>query len=129
MSLSTLLVLAPLGLHADVEIEKHLVVEEPLELLARGRADPLDHVAALADHDRLLRLAVDHDRAVQPQDAGSAPLRLLEPVDDDGARERNLGVRELQQLFADDLGGEEPLRLVGQVVGADSAAPLPAAGR
>ena len=35
------------------------------ELSARRRADGLDHRAALAEQDRLLRLALDEDRAVQ----------------------------------------------------------------
>ena len=59
----------------------------------------------LADDDRLLRLAVDDDRAVQPQQPARRS-RLLEPVDDHRARERDLGVRELQQLLADDLGAK-----------------------
>src|SRR5205807_2472279 len=65
---------------------------------------------------RLLRLALDDDAAVQVERA-VLPLRLLEPIDDDGARERNLVARQLQQLLADDLGREETLRLIRQVVG------------
>ena len=66
--------------------------------------------------------------AVQPQHAPVAS-RLLEPIDDDGARERNLGVRELQQLLADDLRREEALRLIGQVVVGIQPLALPAADR
>ena len=73
---------------------KTRALEEPLELLARGRADPLDHLAGAPDDDRLLRLALDEDRAVEPHD----PLlvRLLELVDHHRGRERQLGVGELR---------------------------------
>src|SRR3984893_4698469 len=113
------LVLATERFHAHVQVEEHAGAEESLELLARRRPDPLDHVAAPADHDRLLRLAVDDDRAIQPEDGlrGIGPLgNLLEAIDDDRARKRDLGVRELEQLFPDDLGREEPLGLIGQEV-------------
>src|SRR6185295_14140260 len=50
------IVLPPLRLDPDVQIEEDARVEELLEVLAGGDADPLDHVAAAADDDRLLRL-------------------------------------------------------------------------
>src|ERR1700730_13742998 len=61
------LVLAPEGFHAHMQVEKDAGPEESLELLAGRSADPLDHVAAPADHNRLLRFAVDDNRAVQPR--------------------------------------------------------------
>src|SRR3954452_9547960 len=59
------LVLPPLGPDANVQVEKHLCVEELLEILARRDADAFDHLAATAHDDRLLRLALDDDGAVQ----------------------------------------------------------------
>src|SRR2546428_9608032 len=109
-------ILAPFGAHAHVQIQKHLRAEEALQLFARGGPDLFDHLAGPSDHDRLLRLAINDDRAVEAQDSLAALHRLLEAIDDHGARERNLSVRELQQLLADDLGGEEALGLIGQVV-------------
>src|SRR5262245_16317976 len=95
-------VLPPLGFDADMKIEKHLRIEELLEILARRDADPLDHLAAPADDDRLLRLTLDDDGAVQFQRT-VLPFRLLEPVDHHRARERNLGMCELKQLLPHDL--------------------------
>ena len=96
------------------QIEKHARVEEALELVARRGADRLDHRAALPDDDRLLRFALDEDGAVQAQQA--LLVGLLEAVDDDRRRKRQLRVRVLQHLLAHELGDEEPLRLVGQVI-------------
>src|SRR6267154_3757253 len=109
-------VFAPLGLHADVQIQKYLQIEEALQLLPRGRADLLDHVPALPDDDRLLRLALDDNRAVEAQEAAWR-FRFLEPVDDNRARKWNLGVREAEDLLAHDFGGEKTLGLIGQVLG------------
>src|SRR5205809_2390537 len=58
------LVFAPPFVNADVEIEENARAERGFELLPRIGADALDHVAALADHDRLLRVALDEDRRV-----------------------------------------------------------------
>src|SRR5947208_17089040 len=89
--------------------------EEALEIFARGDADALHHAPALANHDRLLRLAIDEDRAVQAQERTGGG-RLFEPIDRDRARKRDFRPRELQQLLTYDLRCEEPLRLTGQVV-------------
>ena len=71
------------------------------------RADPLDHVAALADDDRLLRFPIDQIvQWMRSRILRSA--RLLEAIDDHRARKRDLGVRELQQLLAHHLRREEP---------------------
>ena len=55
------LVLAPFRLHAHVEIEKHLRLEEPLEFLARRRAGSAADIDDIAQEVflRLLR----YDRA------------------------------------------------------------------
>ena len=88
--------------------------EKALELLARLGADPLDHLTTPPDDDRLLGLMLDHDRAVQPEDA--LFTRFLELVDHDRRREGDLGARVAEQLLTHDLGSEDALRLIGQVV-------------
>ena len=97
--------------------------EEPLQLQAGGRADPLDHLSTASHHDRFLRLPVDHDRAIQPHQPALAG-RLLELVDDDGAGKRDLVVRRLQELLPHDLGRKKPFRPVSDVVGRISRLPL-----
>ena len=89
--------------------------EEALEIFARGDADALHHAPALANHDRLLRLAIDEDRAVQAEQRIRG-CRFFEPIDHDRARKWDFRPRELQQFLAHDLRREEPLRLIGQVV-------------
>src|SRR5262249_57955256 len=89
----------PLAPDLHTEVEKHPRVEEPLELLAGGSPDAFDHLAAAADDDRLLRLALDDDGAVQLENSLRA-VRLLEPIDQDGARKRYFLARQLQQLLA-----------------------------
>src|SRR5688572_2754 len=63
------LILAPALSYFDVEIEEHARVEKLLELLARRRADRLDHRSGLPHQDRLLCLPVDEDRAVEAHQA------------------------------------------------------------
>src|SRR6266550_4607557 len=58
------LVLAPGTVDGNVQIEEDLGAENGLQFDPRFGADPLDHVAALSDDDRLLRLALDDDRRV-----------------------------------------------------------------
>ena len=68
---------------------------------------------------------VQYSRRSAPGRAG----RLLEPVDHHGARERDLGVRELQQLLAHDLRRRRTARADRSGSRPDRAARLPAAGR
>src|SRR5919204_4345644 len=49
------IVVAPVGFDLDTQVQKNLGVEEPFEILAGLGADALDHLAAAADDDRLLR--------------------------------------------------------------------------
>src|SRR3954467_14995157 len=53
------LVPAPPAPHAHRELEVHAAAQLALELLARGRADRLDHPPPGADQDALLRLGLD----------------------------------------------------------------------
>src|SRR5215831_12865533 len=78
------IVLPPFRLHPDMQVQKHLRREEPLEFLPRRGPDLLDHRTGPADDNRLLRLPIDHNGAEQAEDA----VRfggLLEPVDHDCA--------------------------------------------
>src|SRR4051812_38362362 len=106
-------VFSPVLSNLHVEIEEYARVEKGLELLARRRPDGLDHRAALADEDRLLRFALDQDRAIQahqPLATGferSRRTRLFELVDDNGRGEREFVVGLLEDLLANELGDEE----------------------
>src|SRR3954463_15682697 len=94
-------VLAPFGLDAHMEVEEHPGVEKLFQVFAGGDANPLDHLSAPADDNRLLRLALDDDGAIQLEDPAPA-FRLLESIDHHRARKGNFGVGQLQQLLADD---------------------------
>src|SRR5438105_472016 len=63
--------LVPLGRDAHPELQVHLPPHERLDARARGGADLLQHLAALADEDLLVPLAVDVDRKLDP---GRPPL-------------------------------------------------------
>ena len=96
-----------------MQIEEHLGLEEPLELLAGRGADRLDRRAALADQDRLLGLPFDQDRAVQPQQ----PLRALGLLDPATTNEqlRPLADR-LMEIAYDPSTMAERVQLVAQEV-------------
>src|ERR1700693_5856903 len=61
------IVLAPVRLYAHLQIEIDPGSEKAFQILPRRRPDALDHVAAAAHDDRLLRLPVDHERAVEAE--------------------------------------------------------------
>src|SRR3954452_22409519 len=108
-------VLAPRSVYGNVQVEENARAEDRLQLDARLGADPFDHLAALADDDRLLRLALDDDGRV---DLDEVLLFVLFPtVDRDGRRVRQFLGGMRQQLLAHDLGREEALRLRGEVLG------------
>jgi hypothetical protein len=54
-------VVAPVFEHLHAQVDEHLCVEHLLQFLACLRADQLNHAAALADQDALLRVALDID--------------------------------------------------------------------
>ena len=60
--------------HLDVEKEMHPVAEQLFELGARRLADGLDAGAALAQHDRLLAVALDVDDLI---DSGAPVFEWL----------------------------------------------------
>src|SRR6185503_11083513 len=91
-----ILVTAPVRPHLDLQLEIDVVAEKTLDLGPRAGADRPDHAAALADEDALLRLGLDeHDRVHAP---------LVELLDLDPDRVRNLLPRVRERLLADELG-------------------------
>src|SRR5262249_25721567 len=66
-------IVLPFLAHLYEQEQVHAALEQRLELLARGGADRLDALAALAEHDRALAFALDQDRAVD-LDAAVVPL-------------------------------------------------------
>src|SRR3954452_24171468 len=94
------LVLAPAAAHAHAQVEEDLAPQQRFHLLAGRGADRADHLAALAHQDPLLRLGLG------PRVRGHADqavLALLQLVDLDLDRVRDLVVRAVQDLLADDL--------------------------
>ena len=112
----------PVLLHPHEELEVDAGAEELLEVAARRLADRLQTRTALADDDRLLRVASDVDGG---GDHDQVLLRLLlEHVDADGDRVRHLFARRQHHLLADDLGDDGALGLVGELVRRIVARPL-----
>src|SRR5262245_57774360 len=91
-------VVAPMLLHADEEMQPDVASEQAFDVAPRFHADLFQRLAALADDDRLLRLALDVDHAV---DFGRS-LHLLPHLGPDGGCEGKLLRREFQNLLADE---------------------------
>ena len=89
-------------------------LEQCGQLAARLRPDLADAAAAGADQDRLVAGAGDVDRGVDPDRAVRA---LGKTLGLDGGAVRNFLMGLQKDLLAHDLGGEQPVRQVGQVVG------------
>src|SRR5690606_31608938 len=64
------LVVRPALAHAHPGLQEHLRIEQPLHLLPRAGADLAQALAALADHDRLLPLALDPDHRADAHQPG-----------------------------------------------------------
>src|SRR5262249_49974022 len=65
-------VLAPVRLHANMQVQIDLQTEEALHLLTRQRADLLQHCPAGADHDGLLPFAFQMNGGVDGGHFGAA---------------------------------------------------------
>src|SRR5215217_319532 len=111
--LQRLRVALPLAHDLHAQVEEDLRAEEPLHLLASPRADGLERLPTVADHDALLRVALDDERRVDTRE----PLLFLDVVDHDGDRVRHLLSRNRERLFADQLGKALLERRVGDLVG------------
>lgn len=88
----------------DPELEMDALAEQLGELVTRGRAGLLQHLALLTDHDALLALALDPDQSVN---YALTRLVLAEMLDLDREPVRNLLVHERHELLADHLGDAE----------------------
>src|SRR5262249_41163834 len=110
--------LRPARLDAPVPLEEHPGAEQPLHPAPRHRPDLLEPRPALADHDALLALALEHDRrlhAHQPARADVA-LRLVELLHQHRGAVRYFLLELAQQLLADQLAAEVALRRVGPLL-------------
>ena len=94
--------------------------EALFQLLARPGADLLHHLAARADQDPLLPRAFDEDGGMDAQQA----RLLLEALHQHHGGVGQFLAREHNDLFADDFGGQETGRLVGQIIGREILRPL-----
>src|SRR5262249_59282967 len=117
-----LAVLGPILLDPHVQEEVDPAPELALELRPRPRADLLDPLAALAEHDRLLAWALHEDGLL---DADAAVLALLPLVGLDGGGVGQL-VAELQEdLLARHLRRQHALRQVRELILAIKPGPCP----
>src|ERR1022692_1481054 len=57
------LVTSPVAANAHRQVQVHVAAKLTLDLLARGRADGLDHAPSSADDDALLGLGLDPDQS------------------------------------------------------------------
>ena len=96
------------------------------DLGARGGADRLDGLAALAEHDFALAVALDIDRLL---DAHRAVLEFLPDLGLDGRLVGQFLMQPQIKFFARDLGGELAHRRVGNLVGGVEPRDRPARGR
>ena len=90
-------------------------LEELFHLEAGLGGDAFEALAALADHHRLVGVAVDDDGRVDAAQAGSASnFSIL-----DGHAVGQLLAELAEQLLAQELGRQKALAAVGDVVGAE----------
>src|SRR5262249_15297762 len=90
-------------------LEKYLFFEGLFKLLAREGTDFLDK----PDEDSFLPGPLHIDRSGNAKQAG----RILPALDHDGDGVRYFLPREVQNLFAQNLGSQEPLGLIGEMAG------------
>src|ERR1700730_5536101 len=104
--------LAPVGLDLNVKLQKNLHAEKLFHFLAGVGSYLLQHGAPRTDDDALLALAFHEYGGVDASDIG----RLVPLIDQHGDRVRHLLLGLVKYLFADELGGQEALGLIGDVV-------------
>src|SRR5262245_27197594 len=104
--------LTPSRLDFHVQVEEDLDSEEPFHLLAGERSDLFQHRASRPDNDSFLTFALHPDGGVN-----TGQLRRLLPfIDGDGDRMRHFLAGREQHFLAHQLGGEESLGLIGEVI-------------
>ena len=112
---------APLGPPPDLEPQIDLRLEDLLDLLAGLDADLLDEVAVAADDDLPLVVLLDEDGGLDDGQGPRIPVLVrlglpLDALDIDGRRRRQFLLDVVEDLLPDDLGQEEPLGLVRDLV-------------
>src|SRR3954470_7721789 len=96
--------------HPHPKAEEDAAAEQRLHLLAGAAADIADHAPSLPDQDPLLRLGLSPRMG---QDGDESILALVDLVDLDLDCVRDLVVRPVQDLLADDLRQSHLKRQVG----------------
>src|SRR5665647_3041154 len=114
---------APVLPDADLEFEEDLVPDVLLDLLAGLDADLLDERTMAADDDLAMVVLLDEDRGPDVSHRTRFPRLLpvllglvFDGFDVDGRDEGELLGDVLEDLLPDDLGEEEALRLVGDLL-------------
>src|SRR5215467_11164315 len=104
--------IAPSRLGFDKKLQEQLRSQRALDLHARRGSDLLEHLAAFSHQDPLLPSAFAVDGG---GDAGK-PFALFEAVHQNRRGVGNLFAGVEQYLFANDLGGHESGRLIGDLI-------------
>ncbi len=89
----------------------------------RRHPDRLHHLTAGADQDPLLRLGLDQDHGLDPDQIAVRAVRVLHRLDRNLDRVRNLLARAREHLLAHELGEHHSLRLVGALLGLEVERP------
>lgn len=108
------LAVAPVFFDAHPELEIHFFAEKFFNIAAGSGADAFDHRALLADDDGFLATALNIDGGVH--DELVIFLVALHVFDDNGDAVRHFFFGEAQDLFADELGHDDALWLIGDGV-------------
>ena len=98
-------------MHLDPELQVHALADELLDIPACRHADALQLLAALADDDAFLRVAVDDDGGMD--DHQPSFLVLLERLDEHRRRVGDFRSGKEKNLLADDFAAEKTLAGVG----------------
>src|SRR6266550_7583314 len=98
----------PPRLDSDVELEEHLGAEQPLHLVPGTRSDLLQPRPSLADHDRLLAVALHQDGGGDADQPAGARLAFgfVEQLDQHRRAVGNLLPGVTKELLADQLRAE-----------------------
>src|SRR3990172_12881431 len=121
-TLQGLVVPLPVGPNLDPELQEDLRTEEHLNLRPGLLPDLLQHRPAPPDDDPLLRVPFDIDGRLDVGELSPFPRFYLLHLD--GHRIRHLLVSQMKDLLSDQLGDNEPLRLVSQLIERIEGLPL-----
>ena len=102
----------PVRDHLAPKLEEYFLPEKSFDVETGRRTDLLDLLAALADHDRLLGIPLDHDRGVNACDL----FFLVEFIDPHRAVIRKFFAQKVIELFADHFLHMKTHILIGELV-------------